>query len=405
VPTLTVVVPVYNEEASLAMCVERVLQIADAQLSLEVVLVDDGSKDGSVDAATRLAASDRRIKLVQHPVNRGKGAALQTGFRHATGDFVAVQDADLEYDPQDLKQLLVPLIAGKADVVLGSRFAAGGAHRVLYFWHSVGNQFLTFLSNMFTDLNLTDMETCYKVFRREILQSIELKEQRFGFEPEIVAHMARLKLRIFEMGISYSGRTYEEGKKIGAKDGIRALYCIVRYNMPHAPLPIQFLGYVVVGGLCAVANIGLFTLLAMVLAPGLAAATAFVLAAILNYVLSIRLIFRSGAMWSTWGEMLAYAAVVALAGAVDVITTVSLIDLGASPTRSKTVASAAALVFNFLGRRYLVFREKRASAHNPTSKGGAVLGSQPGQTSLPLKDQSSRDAVMKVSFLADLEGE
>ena len=201
-PTLTVVVPVYNEEASLAACVERVLQIADPQLSLEVVLVDDGSTDRSGDVAMRLTQADHRVRLVKHDINRGKGAALQTGFTHATGDFVAVQDADLEYDPQDLKRLLSPLTEGKADVVVGSRFAAGGAHRVLYFWHSVGNKFLTFLSNMFTDLNLTDMETCYKVFRRDVLQGIELREQRFGFEPEIVAHMARLKLRIYEMGIS-----------------------------------------------------------------------------------------------------------------------------------------------------------------------------------------------------------
>jgi glycosyltransferase involved in cell wall biosynthesis len=397
-------VPVYNEESSLAECVSRVLQIADDKLSLEVVLVDDGSRDQSVEVATSLT-SDPRIRLVRHEVNKGKGAALQTGFRHATGDFVAVQDADLEYDPQDLKRLLGPLLDGKADVVLGSRFTAAGAHRVLYFWHSIGNRFLTFLSNMFTDLNLTDMETCYKVFRREVLQSIELREQRFGFEPEIVAHMARLKLRIYEMGISYSGRTYEEGKKIGAKDGIRALYCIVRYNMPHAPLPIQFLGYLLVGGVCAIANIALFSLLGWIVSPGVAAALAFVLAAVLNYVLSVRLIFRSGAMWSTWGEMLAYAVVVALAGAVDVLTTLSMLDLGASPTRSKSVASAVALVFNFLGRRYLVFSETRRSSRAMPVGGRAALGKRPSQTSLPPKDQSSRDAAMKVSLLADLEGE
>jgi putative flippase GtrA len=212
---------------------------------------------------------------------------------------------------------------------------------------------------MFTDLNLTDMETCYKVFRREVLKSIELREQRFGFEPEIVAHMARLKLRIYEMGISYSGRTYEEGKKIGAKDGIRALYCIVRYNMPHAPLPIQFLGYVLVGGVCAIANIALFSVLSRLMGPGIAAGAAFVLAAVLNYMLSVRLIFRSGAMWSTWGELFAYSLVVAAAGAVDVATTLAMLDLGFSPTASKTIASAVALVFNFLGRRYLVFRERR----------------------------------------------
>jgi dolichol-phosphate mannosyltransferase len=367
VPTLTVVVPVYNEEASLAACVERVLQIADPQLSLEVVLVDDGSTDRSSDVAMRLTQADHRVRLVKHDINRGKGAALQTGFTHATGDFVAVQDADLEYDPQDLKRLLLPLTEGKADVVIGSRFAAGGAHRVLYFWHSVGNKFLTFLSNMFTDLNLTDMETCYKVFRRDVLQGIELREQRFGFEPEIVAHMARLKLRIYEMGISYSGRTYEEGKKIGAKDGVRALYCIVRYNMPHAPLPIQFIGYLFVGGVCAIANVILFSLLRLELSPAVAAGVAFVLAGVLNYVLSVRLIFRSGAMWSTGGELAAYGLVVALAGAVDVSSTVAFLAIGSSPTLSKTLASAAALLFNFLGRRYVVFHERRSDPVSRTA--------------------------------------
>jgi len=380
VPKLTVVVPVYNEESSLATCIERVLQISDQDLSLDVVIVDDGSTDGSADVATRIArAAPSSVRVIRHEVNQGKGAALQTGFRHAEGDFVAVQDADLEYDPQDLKRLLRPLIEGKADVVLGSRFAFGGAHRVLYFWHSVGNQFLTFLSNMFTDLNLTDMETCYKVFRREILQGIELHEKRFGFEPEIVAHIARMKLRIYEMGISYSGRTYEEGKKIGARDGLRALYCIVRYNMPHAPLPIQFGGYVLVGGVCAVANVALFSALREFLSPAAAAASAFVMAAVLNYVLSVRLIFRSGVMWSTWGEIAAYSGVVALAGAVDVTSTLALLNLGMSPTTSKSIASAAALLFNYLGRRYFVFHEPGTSRLASRPRGKKPVNPPPGK--------------------------
>jgi glycosyltransferase involved in cell wall biosynthesis len=178
---------------------------------------------------------------LHHDYNRGKGAALRTGFQHATGNFVAVQDADLEYDPQDLKRLLGPLRDGVADAVFGSRFLSHGAHRVLYFWHYLGNALLTFLSNMLTDLNLTDMETCYKVFRRDVIQSITIEEDRFGVEPELVAKVAQQRLRIYEMGISYYGRTYEEGKKIGIKDGFRALYCIFHYNAHRAPLPIQFL--------------------------------------------------------------------------------------------------------------------------------------------------------------------
>ncbi len=209
-------------------------------LELELIVVDDCWKDGSLEVGRRLAQNVPGLVLLRHEVNRGKGAALRTGIAAATGDFVAIQDADREYDPMDLKKLLKPLIAGDADVVLGSRFLSSDVHRVLYFWHSIGNLFLTTLSNMLTDLNLTDMETCYKVFRREIIQSIRLEEDRFGFEPEVVAKIAQMRLRIYEMGISYHGRTYEEGKKIGMKDGWRALYCILKYNLPKVPVARQW---------------------------------------------------------------------------------------------------------------------------------------------------------------------
>src|SRR6187402_2589385 len=255
---LSLVIPCFNEEKTLEACVDKVMEIADEELELELIIVDDCSKDKSRAVAARLAERIPGLVLLHHEVNQGKGAALRSGISHATGDFVGIQDADLEYDPMDLKRLLVPLRSGEADVVLGSRFLSHGYHRVLYFWHSLGNRFLTLLSNMLTDLNLTDMETCYKVFRREVIQGIKIEENRFGFEPEVVAKIAHQRLRIYEMGISYRGRTYAEGKKIGMKDGWRALYCILKYNLHKVPVPIQFLFYTVIGAVAAVVNLVLF---------------------------------------------------------------------------------------------------------------------------------------------------
>jgi dolichol-phosphate mannosyltransferase len=355
-PKLSIVVPAYNEERSLVRCVERVLAIADADLELEVLVVDDASQDGTLKLAQELAHQYAQVRVLRHEVNQGKGAALHTGFAQATGDFIAIQDADLEYDPRDLKRLLEPLTAGCADVVIGSRFLSAGAHRVLYFWHAVGNRFLTLLSNMFTDLNLTDMESCYKVFRCEVLQHIELKEKRFGFEPEIVSQIARLRLRIYEMGISYAGRTYEEGKKISAKDGFRALYCIVRYNMPYAPLPLQFLGYLVVGGFCTIVNVLLFTVFLRCTSAWFAAPLAFLLAAALNYWLCILVLFRHRSKWSTWGELGVYGMLVAAVGGIDLLSTIVLLGAGFTPWVAKAMACGIALVLNYLGRRCLVFR-------------------------------------------------
>lgn len=229
-PTLSVVMPCYNERATIHSALKRVLE--GPVDSLEIVVVDDGSTDGTRELLTRGIALDPRIRVVLHDINRGKGAALRTGFSEARGRFVIVQDADLEYDPTDYAQLLAPLLAGHADVVYGSRFAGGGAHRVLYFWHSVANRALTTVSNMVTDLNLTDMETCYKAFRRELLDEIDLHEDRFGIEPEITAKVAQLGVRVYEVPISYHGRTYAEGKKIGLTDAFRAIYCILRYGLP-----------------------------------------------------------------------------------------------------------------------------------------------------------------------------
>jgi glycosyltransferase involved in cell wall biosynthesis len=225
---LSVVIPVFNESKTIR---DIVRQVKAVPVEKEILIVDDGSTDGTREILREIESEGVRVFL--QPSNQGKGAAVSVGFRNAVGDVVVVQDADLEYDPQELPKLLRPIEAGHADVVYGSRFLGGGERRVLYFWHTVGNRFLTLVSNMFTNLNLTDMETCYKVFRREVIQAITIQEDRFGFEVEITAKIARLTVRprIYEVGISYSGRTYSEGKKITWKDGIRAVWCIFRYNL------------------------------------------------------------------------------------------------------------------------------------------------------------------------------
>jgi glycosyltransferase involved in cell wall biosynthesis len=225
---LGVVIPVYNEERTLHLIVNKVLARSEVG---ELVMVNDCSTDGTWNTMQQLAKQDPRIRIFNHEVNQGKGAALRNGFKHVQSEIVIIQDADLEYDPDEYPKLLQPILMGKADVVFGSRFLGSGMHRVLYYWHFLGNQVLTQLSNMFTNLTLTDMETCYKVFRRDVLKKIQIEENRFGFEPEITAKVAKMRVPIYEVSISYYGRTYEEGKKIGWKDGFRAIWCILKYNL------------------------------------------------------------------------------------------------------------------------------------------------------------------------------
>ena len=355
---LSVVIPCYNEERTLERCVKNVLDIAERYLSLELIIVDDYSSDNSYLVALELEKLHPEVKVLRNEKNYGKGAALRAGFKIATGDYVSVQDADLEYDPNDLKKLIVPLIEDKADVVLGSRFLSAGAHRVLYFWHYMGNRFLTFLSNMFTDLNLTDMETCYKVFRRDVIQAIEIKENRFGFEPEIVAKAAQKKLRIYEMGISYYGRTYAEGKKITARDGFRALYCIFRYNAHKAPLPIQFLIYFNIGAIAATVNFFLFYLLISANAHIIIATpVAFFIAAIVNYILCIKILFRHETRWKSSTELFGYFIVVSIVSQFDLAITKLFVSMDMNIYISKLIATTTVFIINFLGRRFIVYPE------------------------------------------------
>ena len=232
---LSIVIPAYNEGKTIHLILNKIKEVKLPEgIDKEIIIVNDCSKDNTEQQVLEFQKNNPAINIVykKHEINKGKGAALRTGFQNATGDFVIVQDADLEYDPNEFNILLKPILYGFADVVYGSRFMGGKPHRILFFWHTIGNKMLTFASNMLTNLNLTDMETCYKMFRREIIQSIDLKENRFGFEPEVTAKMSKIpKIRVYEVGISYYGRTYEEGKKIGMKDAFRALYCIVKYNL------------------------------------------------------------------------------------------------------------------------------------------------------------------------------
>jgi len=345
---LSVVIPCYNEQNTLKECIEKLKGISDSNFALEIIIVDDASTDLSSHVARELADKYSEIIFVQHEVNKGKGAAVRTGFKIVSGDYVAVHDADLEYDPNDLKNLLIPLINGKADVVIGSRFLTVGPHRVLYFWHSIGNKILTFLSNMLTDLNLTDMESGYKIFKKEVIRKIDIEENRFGFEPEIIAKVSHLKLRIYEMGVSYFGRTYEEGKKIGYKDGLWALYCIFKYNIFKAPAPIQTSLYIFFGIIAVLVNLILFDKLVLLgLKLELAVLLSFSIIGIIGYQ-----ILRGGKINYYAVKPNAYIFILIAFGFMDLGITKLFILLGTTSTFGKVSAMMLILIFNFIIRRF-----------------------------------------------------
>ncbi len=356
---LTLIIPCYNEENTLTNCVERCLALQEHNIRLELIIVNDCSTDNSMAIANCLQQKySDIITVLSHEINQGKGAALRTGFTHAKGDYVGVQDADMEYNPLDYLELLQPLLAGNADVVYGSRYLKPETRRVLYFWHTWMNKTLTFTSNMFSNLDITDMETCYKLFRREVLQEIapNLKENRFGFEPEITAYVAQAKLRVYECAISYNPRTHDEGKKIGWKDGVRALYCILHYSAHTAPLPMQLLIYFFIGISSAITNLIFFMLMLNFNYSQLSSILfSFLVAAWTNYYLCIKILFRHKARWDTKGEIIAYLITIGIMGLVDYYTTVGLIYLEMNVFTSKFIAIIVGFIGNFVLRKKFVF--------------------------------------------------
>lgn len=364
---LSLVVPVYNEEKTLCDIVDDILAIEkdkraiEYDIKLEIILVDDFSSDNSLKIAKELAKNNPKIKVFAHPKNKGKGAALKTGFKEVQGDFIGIQDADREYSPLDYLKLLEPILQDKADVVYGSRYLKQDTRRVLYYWHTFMNKGLTFLTNIYSNLDITDMETCYKLFRKDVIKKIapNLKENRFGFEPEVTIQIAKGKYRLWECAISYNPRSYEEGKKISAKDGLRALYCIMHYGGHIAPMPMQILLYLFIGGVSAVANIIAFLIFAEMFDNLMLNITlAFIISAIMNYLLCIALLFRHKARWSSFGELVAYAFVVIVTLALDYYLTYFFLFLNLGNFWAKSLSSLIGVVGNFLLRKYFVFKER-----------------------------------------------
>jgi len=361
--TLSLIIPCYNEENTIENCVDKVRGITKNQdLNLEIIIVNDCSTDKSAEKLSGISLKYPEIKIFTHEKNRGKGAALRTGLLAATGDFVGIQDADDEYNPLEYLTLLKPLLENKADVVYGSRYLLPDTRRVLYFWHTWMNKSLTFVANLFTNLDITDMETCYKLFRSDVIKKIapKLKEERFGFEPEITAKIAEMGCRMYECAISYNPRTYEEGKKIGWKDGVRALYCLFHYAAHIAPLPMQLIIYLFIGAISLGVNFVFFvcaTQAGMELKPAIV--VSFAVAALCNYLLCIAILFRHKARWNTAGEIFWYVFSVLIMGAVDFGTTHLLITavpfFAVHWSGAKFIASILGFIGNFLLRKFLVF--------------------------------------------------
>ena len=361
---LSLVIPCYNEETTLKGIVEEVLRLKSGGIELELVIVDDCSSDGSREVAKTLADAYPEVKLCFHDVNKGKGAALRTGFMWATGDFVGVQDADLEYNPKDYLKMIKPLEEGRADIVLGSRYLRKDDRIVLKWWHSTMNRFLTLASNIFTDLDISDMETCYKLFRRSIIQNIapRLRENRFGFEPEVVSEIARAMRfegwRVCEVAIDYRPRTFSEGKKIGWKDGVRALYCIFHYNAPSLPVPMQMFIYLFIGLAAAIVNVACFTALTVAFGcQGVlwSIVLSFMLAALVNYLLCIALLFRHRSRWGATGEFIAYLLTLVVMCALDYGVTTGLMSCSLSAFWAKVWSNVVGFVGNFIMRKFVVF--------------------------------------------------
>ena len=366
--TLSLVIPIYNEENTLKNIVEKTLSIEkdkfaiENDIQLELILVDDCSSDKSLEIAQQLARENNKIKVFSQKKNQGKGAALKRGFIEAQGDFIGVQDADDEYNPFDYLKMIKPLLEDKADVVYGSRYLKQDTRRILYFWHTFMNKGLTLLTNMYTNLDITDMETCYKLFRADVIKAIvpNLKENRFGFEPEVTIYVAKGKYRVYECAINYNPRTYEEGKKIGAKDGLRALYCILHYGGQYAPIPMQFLLYLFIGGISAIVNILAFLIFTKIFSSlVINIALAFALSALVNYLLCIALLFKHNARWSSFGEIVTYLITLVIMGAIDYYSTYWLLLAGLGNFWAKTLSSLIGVVGNFVLRKYFVFPEKK----------------------------------------------